>query len=256
MPNYVYNNIAIKGKKNDVLAFINRGIENSAKAIEAYGEGTIPTTCDNLEDALEMLKTHGVTVSTKGGGWDTSTKQELGVAKQITMGTFRPVPTTFLEYDTTNHEDTFKDEAKVQKDAYGVVGWYEFNRLVWFGCKWNSQLDDFNLVYNGEDAILYFNAQTPWSVPEQWLKWIKEEFPALYVFICATEESGAFYFYQEISDDASGEDVTSEIEGRLCAFDDEHEGDMTDEDWDVRYDLEMELVDSMKGNFNDFVYDY
>lgn len=89
-----------------------------------------------------------------------------------------------------------------------------------------------------------------------WLKWIKEEFPALYVFICASEESGAFYFYREISDDGSGEDLTSEIEGRLCAFDDEHEGDMTDEDWDARYDLELELVDSMKGSFYDFVYGY
>lgn len=256
MPNWCYNSIAIKGKKNDVLAFINRGIENSAKAIKAYGEGTIPTTCDNLEDALETLKNNGVTVRINGDGFDTSSKQELGVMKQITMGTFRPVPTTFLEYDTTNHEDTFKDEAKAQKDTYGVVGWYDFYRLVWFGCKWNSHLNDFNLVYNGDDAILYFTSQTPWSVPGLWLKWIKEEFPALYVFICASEESGAFYFYREISDDGSGEDLTSEIEGRLCAFDDEHECDMTDEDWDARYDLEVELVDSMEGSFYDFVYGY
>ncbi len=256
MPNYVYNSIAIKGKKNDVLAFINRGIENSAKAIKSYGDGTIPTTCDNLEDALETLKKYGVTVCTKSYGWDTSSKQELGVEKQITMGTFRPVPTTFLEYDTTNHANTFKDEAKFQKKTYGAIGWYDFNRNVWFGCKWNSQLDDFNLVYNGDDAILTFTAQTPWTVPELWLHWIKEEFHALYVFICATEESGAFYFYKEIDDEDSGEDLTSEIEGLLCNFDNSHEDDMTDEDWDARYDLELEVVDSMNGSFNDFVYDY
>ena len=256
MSNYVYNNIAIKGKKNDVLAFINRGIENSAKAIEAYGEGTIPTTCDNLEDALEMLKTHGVTVSTKGFGWDTSTKHELGVEKQITMGTFRPVPETFLEYDTTNHADLFKDAAKFQKDTYGEVGWYDFNLNKWFGCKWNSGLTDFSLEEVDDKAILFFNAQTPWSVPKLWLEWIKEEFPTLDVFICAYEESGAFYFYQEISDEDSGEDMTCDIEGALINFDDEHEGDLTDEDCDARYDLISELVDNMKEDFNDFVYDY
>lgn len=256
MPNWCYNNIAIKGKKNDVLAFINRGIENSAKAIEAYGDGTIPTPCDNLEDALETLKKYGVTVCTKGGGWDTSTKQELGVVKEITMATFRPIPTTFLEYDTTNHADKFKDEAKQQKATYGQVGWYDFNNNKWFGCKWNSELNELCLGYNNNDeAILTFSAETAWSVPELWLQWIDKEFPNLYVFICATEESGAFYFYKRVGDNDTSEDLTSEIEGRLIAFDDEH-GDMEDEDWDARYDLEMELVDNMRGNFHDFVYDY
>lgn len=255
MPNWVQNSIAIKGKKKDVLAFINRGIENSAKAIKAYGDGTILTTCDNLEDALETLKNNGVTVCTKGDGWDTSTKQELCVAKEITMSTFRPVPETFLEYDTTNNEDKFKNEAKAQKDTYGAIGWYDFNRLVWFGCKWNTQLDEFNLVYNGEDAILYFTTQTPWSVPVLWLKWIKKEFPALFVFNCATEESGAFYSYGEIDDKESSEDLTSEIEGQLYEFDSEHE-EMTDEDWDAREELEQELIDRMIGKFKSFVYYY
>ena len=256
MPNWVYNEIAIKGNKKDVLAFINRGIENSANAIKAYGEGTIPATSKGLKSALNTLVKKGVTVTSKGDGWDTSTEQELSVTNSITMGTFRTVPETYLKFDTTNHADLFKDAAKFQKDTYGEVGWYDFNSQKWFGCKWNSELTDFRLEEVGKKAILFFNAQTPWSYPELWLKWIKEEFPTLDVFICASEESGAFYFYREISDEDGGEDWTSEIEVALTNFDDEHEEDMTDEDWDARYDLENELVDNMKGDFNTFVHEY
>ena len=72
MPNWVYNTIAVKGNKKDLINFLKNGISNTS----------IPVS-DDLDTLLANIQS------------DADNK--------LRMSNFRPIPKTFQDFDTTNH---------------------------------------------------------------------------------------------------------------------------------------------------------
>lgn len=194
MANWCYNTYVVKSTTKNVLNFVNEGLKN--KGLEPR---------ENVKEAIKTL-------------WSSN---------GVSMATFRPIPETFLKYDTTNKkhlrdsldyetkEPLFKtdeeyeiyckeydDAANYQKETYGVVGWKDYNCRIGFGCKWNTEVELTNFEIDEEKGIttLYMSGETPWYYPVFWLKYIKNTFN-LWVFICSHEESDFFHFYGEIDGD-------------------------------------------------------
>lgn len=245
MPNWVHSNYAIKGKTEDVLAFINLGLRNSG----AKEEKTIAKAIDSLlENGNNLVSGHKL--------GDSKTPADPVIDKGIRFSTFRPIPDTFLRYDTTNYPNEFPEAVKEQREKYGAVGWYDFNAYKWFGTKWSATLSDWNFTTNKGITTLFFNADTAWSIADLWLRWIKDTFPTLAVFHCSDEESGMFYCYGEIDDDAEA-DCTESIEGRMQSFEDEYDGDTdSDEYYYQRCEEEQQALQEMRDEFYSYVADY
>lgn len=192
MPNWCINHYAVKAATENVLNFVNEGLKNLGME-----------TKDNIGDAIRSL-------------WDGK--------NEVTMATFRPIPETFEKYDTTNEkrgrgdldwdtkEPLFKsddeyetycreyDEAvKYQKETYGVVGWYDYNCLVAFGCKWDSEvvLESFNIDDSEGITTILMCGDTPWDFPEYWLLYIKKRFN-LNVYVSSHDEFNNFNVFGEI----------------------------------------------------------
>lgn len=169
MPNWTYNKIVVKGEKKNLDKFMNDAIRH---------EGEAP----------------------------------------LSLSSWLPIPETFLKYDTTNHPDgqglrvgekwwdglgdhgdqvvteelieEFKKATTEQREKYGVVGWYDYNRKV-FGCKWDSEV---NVDYEGEE-IINLSADTPWTAPEAWFRTISKNYPELVFYVKSTYEEG---FWEEM----------------------------------------------------------
>lgn len=119
----------------------------------------------------------------------------------LNLSSWFPTPETFKKYDTTNHPDgkglkvgedwvdglgvhegkvteelieEFKQATKEQKEKYGVVGWYDYNCMM-YGCKWDSEVEVRDR--NDEEIVLY--AETPWSEPNSWLLRMSAKYPTL-----------------------------------------------------------------------------
>ncbi|MBR1834191.1 MAG: hypothetical protein IJ785_01590 [Bacteroidales bacterium] len=192
MPNWCNNNYAVKAATKNVLNFVNEGLKNLGME-----------TKDNISDAIRSL-------------WDGK--------NEVTMATFRPIPGTFTKYDTTNEkmrrgaldwdtkEPLFKsddeyetycreyDEAvKYQEETYGVVGWYDYNCLVAFGCKWDCDvaLESFCIDDSKGITTILMSGDTPWYFPDLWLLYIKKRFN-LNVYVSSHEEFNGFNAFGEI----------------------------------------------------------
>ena len=241
MPNWVTGTYAIKGAKNNVLNFLNEGIKKS---------GYEPK--NDVAAALEFLKENAVTLVTDydytedGAGAIIDNPAVIAKRKQLTLDTFRPMPETFLKYDTTNNEENLKEVAQEQKKKYGCVGWYDWG-IKYRGTKWNAEIDELALSESGNTAMLTFDCTTAWSIPEGWLRWVKDTFDVK-VFICASEESDAFNFYGELGDDEF--ELSEEDAPKKKDYD-------SDDAYDVAYyDWLIEARDKMERDFLDYVEDY
>ena len=182
MPNWTYNEITIKGNKETL-----NKIMNDAK----------------LEDG------------------------------KLTFTSWLEYPQTYLDYDTTNYPngdnmrvgevfspglqgakhageviteeliEEYKEATKYQLENYGVVGWYDFNR-VYFGCKWNSEINSF--WANEEELVL--TCDTPWTAPDAFLHKMSERYPEVVFSNHAIYEDG----YWGDTDYEAGE-ITYDDEG-------------------------------------------
>lgn len=72
MPNWVYNTVAVKGSKADLINFLKNGISNT----------TIPVS-DDFDTLLANIQNDA--------------------DNRLRMSNFRPIPKTFQDFDTTNH---------------------------------------------------------------------------------------------------------------------------------------------------------
>lgn len=171
MPNWTYNTIRVEGSKDSLTKFMTDGLANAHKPEK---EGDNP---------------------------------------QLSLSSWIPTPETFLKYDTTNHPDgkglkvgekwwdglgphgdkvvteelieEFKQATKEQAEKYGVIGWYDYNKMT-FGCKWDSEVR----VEHIGDTEINLSADTPWSAPEKWLRTISEKYPDLTFHLHAEYEEG------------------------------------------------------------------
>ena len=254
MPNWSFNMHVIKGKSEDVLEFINSGIENSAEFIKAYGkEGDyIPTPKDDLGDAYKELYEHGCRAVSN----HPLRSEEFNpdgdkpeVAEGISMSTFKPLPDTFLRYDTTNRAKEYPEIAKRQKREYGYIGWYDYNSSEdGFGTKWDAELGEFELQIREDEAIVSFRTETAWDVPSGFIKFIAEKFPKLKVYVCSYEESGQWYFYAKYGGEVH--DWTTKINNAVNEISADGCGD-----WEERYGKLDELLEDMESEFIFYAFD-
>lgn len=182
MPNWVTSSFSLQGSRKDIHEFIKLGLVNS---------GIEPT--DSIENDFETLVKEGKTTTPVGDGWGKE-KRELTKEVFLSMRTFRPSPETFLQYDTTNYPEVFKEEAEAQKENYGAVGWYDYNRMT-LGTKWNAELEHPSLRAFDENPDRYrldFDLDTAWSFPIPWVSYIQEKFPDILIKFRTDEESNAF----------------------------------------------------------------
>ena len=133
---------------------------------------------------------------------------------QMSFASWIPVPETFQKYDTTNfpngkgleigkpsqpwREDSpivteelieeYKAATKLQREQYGVVGWFNYNCLT-YGCKWNCILD----VERNDENGLIMNCETPWCTPIIFFKTISKCYPDLFINICSDSIENGFY---------------------------------------------------------------
>lgn len=273
MPNWSYNTIALKGKKENILKFINEGLKNSQVSEKTDIEKAFNTL---LEEGKHKEVSYGFGLNSKGNSADNPAAIEM--VKGATMRTFRPYPDdSYLMYDTTNHSDKLPEISKEQYRKYGYIGWYDINaayrgmgnekfyngeseakgkepwELGCLGTKWDARLYCLELSVNGDEAVITFNVDTAWSYPDHWLKWIKHTF-CVNVFICAHEEGNAFNFYCEIDHEDDGKDYGDfgDMEGQPDQ-DDYDNDDEYDEAWS---EFESGALEKMRLDFFDYVYDY
>ena len=72
MPNWVYNTVAVKGSKADLINFLKNGISNTSTPVS----DDFDTLLTNIQNDAE---------------------------NKLRMSNFRPIPKTFQDFDTTNH---------------------------------------------------------------------------------------------------------------------------------------------------------
>ena len=134
---------------------------------------------------------------------------------KLTFTSWLEYPQTFLDYDTTNYPngdklkvgevfspglqgakhageviteeliEEYKEATKYQLENYGVVGWYDFNR-VYFGCKWNSEIE----MDRPSEEELVLTCDTPWTAPDAFLHKMSERYPEVVFSNHAIYEDG------------------------------------------------------------------
>ena len=216
MPNWTNNTIIISGKNEGILRFLNEGLRNSK--IEPLSD---------IQNAYNMLIENGKHKSIED---ERKLNKDIILERGVMMRTFRPIPDTYLLYDTTNdmpkrdswawggghvfHSDeeyeeyktAYENAVKEQEEKYGARGWYDYNLLT-LSVKWDAALCEWELYTSGDNASIVFRCETPWSYPNNWLRWIKDTFN-VNVFILAFEECSSFNFYKEID----GEEVNIDFD--------------------------------------------
>lgn len=241
MPNWVYGNYAIKGKKENILNFLNEGLKNSNEATKS--------TC---REAFDELLIKAKTKVNKGDVFEFSPDKpkEIIFNNILSLDTFRPMPDTFLMWDTTNHEKGLKKQAKEQLKEYGVVGWYDYGIEVLRGTKWNAELNGFSLYECDDVATIKFTCDTAWSVPELWLRWVKETFK-VNVLLCCNEESDAFNLFGELDNLIDYGDYLSDGD---CPKQEDYDNE--DDYWDALYDYQEDKKQNLICGFDNFVDDF
>ena len=154
MPNWTYNTITITGEKEELAKMMNDAVKHDD------GDG------------------------------------------EIRFSSWFPIPETFLKYDTTNHPNgegfevgygyrdglgnsgiateeliaEYKRATKEQREKYGVVGWYDYNKK-YFGCKWDCEVrvDD----TEQDDETLVLSVMTPWTDCGAFLLRMSARYPTL-----------------------------------------------------------------------------
>lgn len=225
MPNWVYNQVVVKGKKQDVINFLNDGLKGLGKGKEISAN----LCADEIVNHLNSI--------------NSDNKKRKKGKRYLTLRSWMPSPKTFLKWDTTNSKYDFaawkefvrgeswskpsqfiinkckkmsEDELKAayekysngydkavifQKEKYGVVGWYDYNLLT-LGTKWNSEFDDYSKIEltNEDEIAILMKCDTAWNLPHNWLFSIQEKYKDITLFCFTREESNEFSGYFSIKD--------------------------------------------------------
>ena len=143
MPNWCFNSGSISGSKESIKKFIKDGLQ-------------VETLPENMIEIDELLQNNEV----------------------LSIGKWLPMPKIYEDFDTTNKPNDFPDAAKEQMEKYGVVGWYEWYRKF-YGCKWDCFFDNIQYTENGDNGIITFYFDSPWSPPTAWFENMQEKYPEL-----------------------------------------------------------------------------
>lgn len=236
MPNWVTNQVALKGTKQQM--------------IELFNQVTKVNTWEDVENNIHT--------------WE------------LTMRSWLPMPQTFKDWDTTNDMEKFewfchdknqpKEELRqeyekyvrgymaareYQQETYGCVGWYDYNRKT-LGCKWDAKLEDLHIARElGQDdvVVIYFRMDTAWSQPIPFLQHIAQY---VNVVVRSDEEGGFFNNVCDINADTEIKDVSNEINSIYTKYEEENK----DNDWEDWFeDYECERI-TILDDLDDFFYQY
>lgn len=239
MPNWTYGSYAIKGKKENVLNFLNEGLKNSKLKPQS-----------SCSMAVDVLLTNAKTKTYNVVSSSINNPRKVIYGNGLTLDTFRPMPDTFIMWDTTNYKKELKNIAKYQKRKYGVIGWYDYGIEKLRGVKWDTDLSNFRLSYEDDNiAVVEFDADTAWTYPFLWLEWVKNTFN-VNVLLCVHEESNSFNFYGEIDECEKDFGDFSPYKTKKEDYDNEHDY------YEALCEEEMEKVEEMNNEFEQFVENY
>ena len=244
MANFSYNTIVVKGKRENVIAWLN-------KARKFHVSPNVSN-----KQLIKRLNT----MSKSGHG--------------LTLHSFLPIPKTYKNFDTTNdllkrnffkgtdeeytkYVKGYKKAKRYQMKMYGVVGWYDWN-LKFLGCKWDSSLFNWSIRENNDDFILIFNCDTPWNYPSSWIETMQKQNDKLTFFCRAQEESCAYNGYfcareKEFENDYPDLWKDARQEVRINHPDIEEE---SDEWYNALNEIEERMNDKLTEKFYQFVENY
>lgn len=125
-------------------------------------------------------------------------KEDRIEGHKYSFGSWRPMPRTFRQYDTTNHPngeglvigdpldyfvenspivtekliEKFKKATAHQEKKYGVVGWYDW-KCKFYGCKWDA---GFDIEHISDTEVQLSIFDTAWSAPLEFFEFIAQKF--------------------------------------------------------------------------------
>ena len=161
MPNWVYNNINIRGDKASLVAFRDKASKLSPTGLDEDGSLLYTQTDENVFSF-----------------WNFKEPSNKTAYFEAAHGT-KP-----KEYEAWTAEEKMAYDL-----AFKTDGWYDWNVREW-GSKWDacdSSFDD-----NTEDLTptLYYSFNTAWSIPEKIFEEIVKQHPELSFDFSCEEEQG------------------------------------------------------------------
>lgn len=239
MPNWVKNNVALKGTKEQMT--------------KLFSQVADVKTWEDVENKIGNL--------------------------ELTMRSFLPMPQTFLDWDTTNDMEKFewfcegknqpKEELRKeyenyvrgykaacehQTKMYGCVGWYDYNCKT-LGCKWDAYLLNLTIADELEKddiVIVYFYVETAWSRPIAFLQHLAT---FVNVVVLSDEEANFFNSIVDINNDVEIKDIAQDINKLYKKFEEENK-EVDEDEWFDEYEVEeTKLKNKLEDEFYQYVID-
>ena len=151
MPNWTYNTITVKGEKKDLDKMMADAVRAEDGKLHFSGWFPIPETFAKY-DTANHPDGEGLKV---GDAWDDG------------LGSHESVVTEQLI-------EEFKRATKEQMEKYGVVGWFDYNVMM-FGVKWDCEL----IITEEDDTRIIIHTETPWNAPDKFLLRMSRKYPEL-----------------------------------------------------------------------------
>lgn len=194
MPNYANNNLTISGLKKDIVAMFNRA-----------------TIIDNKYQLYSFIKKPKI--------FDIDTTNNLDCFLSYKKEEFAKEFSFFDDIDSMFEKikpiyiKIYEDAKIIQKEGWGVIGWYDFN-CCYLGTKWNADIISVEELHSFIDHLndndycdIHCCFDTAWTPPVNWLEKVVKDNPNLLFDMWTDEESGYKYYYigsnGELSDDLS-----------------------------------------------------
>lgn len=222
MPNWSYNTLATCGKKEDVIDFLNAGLQNSktnvteisVKNLKHLPELTLQSwipmpqifkdydTTNLLPDLYQFIRFNYNNFVKEMFPNEWKELVNIWDLNQVS-----PDKLKILQDFYTNYEKRYKEAEKEQFEKYGVIGWYQYNLLT-LGTKWNATFTNWSLRWsNLKSCVITANIETAWSMPMEWLHTMVQSFPNLHFIMFGEEESNSYCGYYDANTREWLEDV-------------------------------------------------
>ena len=164
MPNWVFNQITIKGKTENIERFLSDSNKNQNGKLSFSSWIPVPETFEKY-DTTNYPNGEGLEVGKPSRPWEEDS----------------PIVTGELI-------EEYKAATKLQAEQYGVVGWYDYN-LETYGCKWDSRVE----VKSHTDDGLILICDTPWSAPTNFFITMSNRYPDLSFIMCSDSPENGYY---------------------------------------------------------------
>lgn len=245
MPNWVTNTIAVRGKKNDVLKFINT---NAKVALSELTDDSLSDFIKNNEPSLRTWLPKAYPFNEEDFALDlTNTKlnKDMFLISEYNKGP-REYYKSYEEYSKA-----YDELKKKQLDAMGVSGWYAYNCAT-LGTKWDSFFEEILLIKDSEDeCVITMKCDTAYSAPHAWVASVRSIYTDVRFVICCTKESQEFGGYEDY--DGESHYVSSDYyENRLKSINrDDYESE--DDYWEAYNEYIFQIDDELFGEFSKMI---